>query len=567
MNRKKLVASGILCFMLLFSAPSGFCDVISSTELIEGGQAYLISQQQANGSWHESKNSRHDTAVTAIALAALLDTGVSADDGVITRGVEFLMTQFNGEYFNGYHEIYATGSAVMALSMYAPPEGPVKDAIVSATQKLLDTQNMTQASSYCGSWDYDFGEWSGDLSNAQFAAMGLYYATQYLGALNSDAWKDALYEYIKKCHIPSTGATAYTPGGSSYLPSMTGASMWCLSLIGRETDPIAVGSTVTGEATLGNEAWFINNYSWDTHTPRYYFTYAWAKALTAVVGTESKLGDHDWVEDLVTMLSSQATAVAKRKGGVQKYKWVGTQSLDGGDIVGTAFAMMSMAFADINVESPEKRVSDVPDEVGPIDYPIRGLLTLKTEGGVTITGAKRGLANLFKWKGRRTLKLPVGAVEFTLHHVPAGGKVKLVIKLPRNAARRDVADSFVDENGDPKPNLNWYKIQNGQWKGVTPITIDPVAETMTVWLTNGGPEDVDGDPNNDTIVDPGAPGFEEGADEPEDLSDVGTVTTLTGSGDGICFAGGLSGGVGGFAVMGLGLCGMLAALVRRRRMK
>ncbi|WP_028313726.1 prenyltransferase/squalene oxidase repeat-containing protein [Desulfatibacillum aliphaticivorans] len=540
--KKRLAMYGIVflaCFFL--SSPAGFGAVISSTELIEGGQAYLLSQQAGDGSWTDDYQGEPTTS-TALALAALIDTGVSKDHEAIKKGVDYLLTRFNGEYFDASsssHFTYCNGAVVMALSMYAADNPVTRTVVMSATQSLLNTQYINPSSNGHGGWYYyNYPSSNGDLSNTQFAAMGLYYAEQYLGAIQDaaeESWKDALYTYLTKDYNSTTGASGYRPGSTSYIPAMTGASLWCMSLIGHETDPIAVGSVVSGSETPGNVGWFENNYDWEDPygAPQYYYLYAWAKALTAAIGTENKVGEHDWVDDMVTVLASLAIPVA-RKDETPIYYWDSNDSLDGGNIIATSWAMMSMAFADINVESPEKRVSDVPEAEGEIDYPIRGLLTLKTEGGVTITGAKRRLADLFRWKGKSRLKLPVGAVEFVLHHVPVGGQAKLTIKLPRDAVRNDVADSFVDENGDPKPYLNWFKIQNGEWKGVTPIEVDPVAETITVWLTDGGPEDADGVANGE-IVDPGAPGITDGPLVEEAAAEAAEVEFGTESSDSICF--------------------------------
>ncbi|MBI9077844.1 MAG: terpene cyclase/mutase family protein [Desulfatibacillum sp.] len=518
MKKSRLMA--LVCFLILgflTAAQTGFCTVISSTDLIAGGQAYLIDQQAANGSWTDDYQGATN-ATTAIALTALMETGLSKDHEAIVKGVNYLVSQFNGSYFpssSSSHYTYTNGAVIMALSMFAPESAVTRTIVMSATQTLLGNQYDNPAHSGHGGWYYyNSPSSSADLSNTQFAAMGLYYANQYLGAIQDaeeESWKDALYTYLQNDYNSTTGASGYRPGSSSYIPAMTGASLWCMSLIGRETDPIAIGGVVSGSETPGNVGWFENNYVWDNPSgaPQYYYLYAWAKALTAAIGTENMVGTHNWVEDMIGVLANKAVAVA-RKDGTQVYYWPGRgSSLDGGNIIATSWAMMSMAFADISVESPEKRVSDVPEAEGVIDYPIRGLLTLKTEGGITITGAKRRLAELFRWKGKTTLKLPVGAVEFVLHHVPVGGQAKLTIKLPRDAVRNDVADSFVDENGDPKPYLNWFKIQNGEWKGVTPIVVDPAAETITVWLTDGGPEDADGLANGE-IVDPGAPGITDG---------------------------------------------------------
>jgi hypothetical protein len=97
-------------------------------------------------------------------------------------------------------------------------------------------------------------------------------------------------------------------------------------------------------------------------------------------------------------------------------------------------------------------------------------------------------------------------VSFKLTNVPVGGQATLVIQLPAEAWDPNNAESFITSNGQIKPGTNWFKIQNGLWKGILPISVDMTSQTISVTLTDGGPGDADGTANG-VIIDPGCPGW------------------------------------------------------------
>jgi len=526
--------------MLIVSVPSiSRADNVTPEQvaaMITSGQSWLIGRQAATvrdastnayisgGSWSDSSQG-NPVATTAFAVAALLETGVPRTDQHIVNGVDYLLsvcgtaTRVNGVYqsgggcFTGYPRNYENGAALVALSLYADPSASFRQKVQDAYDYHKSTQN-TGNNPYFGGWTYDgvTSGYDGDMSNTQFAVMGLAYASKYLGiATATETWATNVHQFVLRCADPeaaSDGSIAYTPdGGFSPGGAMTGAGIWSEALVGMDTSP-TVNTAIT---------WYSLNYlNPSTHLPwdgtagtyynwgtgsYYYYVFGMAKALTATRPATTILGPvgwtNGWVQDLEnTMFLKKVVVDASNN------YWPGGGSLDGGHELATSWVLMSLAFASTTTESPNKFVA--PPAVP--DFPIAQTVQLHTTGGVTITDAVAG--NIGVAVKAHDLTLPIGQFTFTLNHVPACGSTTLSIDLPAGALDPANPDAFVKADGTLKPNLNWYKVQGGSWKGtgIIPV-INRVAGTLTVTLRDGGPEDTPTGVCDGKIVDPGAPGF------------------------------------------------------------
>ena len=589
-------------------------------------------------------------ATTAFAVAALLETGFDRNNEAIEAGILFILRYVlddpDEDWFGAiydpnqqWHSNYSNAACLIALSLYDETSDAMLAIVKNAADFSLSRQNLPVPEdsletpeefygAYYGGWTYrktSSGEMSeGDLSNAQFGAMGLWYAYRYLGkSVENEGWAKALLKYVERCHgwynrallvinstessfpeesglavgtrhltianvngnsltikdekgdekvyvregdgdsvvgkwravddntfvldfnaagiVTVTGTNAgrtenYTAKGTyeikeqtwndqdwvktdhdtwgvdgafSYKPTyedfygagpMLGAGLWCLSIIGEDLNPMV-------EIAL---AYFNNekNYTWDTPlgggNAYFYATYSMAKALTVTMGTTQKLGDHEWVQDLKDMMVDVGNGHINHvvdSDPVQNY-WRGTEGLDGGNVLATSWVLMSLAFADPNVESPHKILADEPS----LENLVSGNVKLSVFNGVTISGAARvAIANAQK---EQSITMPVGAFDFTLNNVPQGGSVELKIEVPAETMDPANPNSFVNADGTLKQGVSWFKIVNGNWKGQgsVPIQIDPASNSIRVTLKDGGPEDADGLADG-KIEDPAAPGF------------------------------------------------------------
>jgi hypothetical protein len=554
----------VVCFILFSGTAAMAVDVTQEAvnAAVLNGQNYLKAQQTpaiysggvyvSGGYW--PAYSSFSVATTASAVAALLETGVPRTDQHVIDGINYLKSraQGNGSIISssGNRPTYETGMALVAIGLYNDPDpnSPLRTIAQNAINYLLTYQ--VTSGSYLGGWYYYPGYSYADLSNTQFAVMGMYYGSNYLGlSISGQAWVTRLKTYLINSAVAG-GGFCYEPGGGYVYFSMTGAGFWCAVMAGVEADP-AIAPLLNAAKT-----WLNANYDWDHDA---YYIYAMAKGLAAAVGTSTLIGTHNWVQDMKNWLVDPANGNITTIGRDTQSYW----DMSYGTILSTSWVIMSLGFADPNTPSPTKRIADN------LDNPIKGTVTLSTENGVLISGAiRQPVANASKGI---TVKLPIGAMSFKLLNMRPGGSTVLKIDLPVEALNPDNPDSFVNPDGTFNPaNVHWFKIQGGAWKSnaAIPIVLEYNDTTVPIdWhqggylevtLTDNGPGDAD--PTLGTYEDPGAPGI--GGAEP----DVATETDrATGSGGAGCFITTVgTSNAGGFMALALVLLLGLAVFIRRR---
>jgi hypothetical protein len=528
MKRRKSVfwAIGLLSIaaMLAFSPAVQAVDVTNQeiAAAIKGGQKHLFDNFHDNGDgtgyFAEGEGyGGYTLANTGFSVSALLETGAFNDPAyaaIIGKGINYIKSQANVTTgaIGGYPYAYQTGLCIVALGLYgqaAPQDAAYRAIVQKAVDYLITNQSADGGWTYTPNPNYT----SSDLSNTQFGAMGVYYGSRYLGlAIKGQPWATKLLAYLDS-RQDANGGFRYYPGWT-VSPQMTGAGLWCLAMI--EEGALGAGTRAQKAVDWYNTNYNFGSESWSGATwsngwsDDYYGVYALAKALTGTVGTDNQVGDYNWIQDLKnkmwSLASPQPLPPYDPPTATLWYK-------EYGNIMETSWVLMSLAFADINVESPNKLLP----EVGTSDTPLlnKGTVTLETTGGVTISTAKRG--NIGQAVKKTEVTLPIGAFDFTLNNVPNCGTAVLTIHAPANAFLPVIEDpvgtftnnpdSFVKADGSLKAGLNWFKIQGGEWKGLAgvPIEIDLVANVIRVTLKDGGPEDQDGVCNG-KVVDPGAPG-------------------------------------------------------------
>lgn len=501
---------GLVCILSISS------QVYSATDqevaaAVAGGQKYFLDAFHDNGDTGYWQTNYAAMPETASVIAALLETGKGSDPTyapLIDKGIAFIKGYIHGDggiYTN--LSSYETGLALVALSLYDAShakETELKPIIQNAVQFLINTQNTAcdTTNYYYGGWNYSPNNncgWS-DLSNTQFAVMGLWYGHRYLGIdTKNTAWAVALMEYLKKSQF-TDGSFSYQPGYSGS-PQMTGAGIWCLAMIQQATykktaiDPFYNAANANFTMAQNAMNWFGQDNIYGFMDKEYYFVYAMAKALTATLGS-FKLGSHDWVKDLKDAMWDR---ISSAKPPVPNTAPAAVYWSDGyGITLSTSWVLMSLAFADPSTESNEKHAADAANP----DYPFAGsFATLTTTGPVTIVDVTRQNTGT-----PQEIQFPVGAFTFKLKHVEPGKSTVLKIQVIADACDPTKEGSFVNPDGSLRNNLYWYKLRGSAWKGVTPITLDKDTCTISVTLTDGGPEDTDGLKNGE-IVDPGAPGY------------------------------------------------------------
>jgi hypothetical protein len=294
--RKQRVLAASISLALAAMLPLG---ALASTEdqkqaAIDGGLAWLATQQGGSGQWNNNISGGYNAADTAAALLAFIEQknkplGWHGQDysARVTAGLNYLMTQATqvsvglrsdgydarqggtdkGLYWGAQNETtYISGLALTTLAK-AVSTGYVNasDVISSANlavngktygQVIQESVNMylagqTTASGgvYRGGWRYYPNQNLADNSTAQWAAISMF-AAQSAGAVVPQYTKDELKYWINYIQCPGNGASGYDApcgGGAPVSESKTGGLLVEMAFTG-------YAGTSSGPADLSDKA-------------------------------------------------------------------------------------------------------------------------------------------------------------------------------------------------------------------------------------------------------------------------------------------------------------------------
>lgn len=250
---------------------------------IDRGVDFLLDQQRPDGSWgaHQEK---YENGATALALYTLVKSGVRADHPAVVRALAFLRS---------HHSKYTYEVACHVMALQALGDKSDVPAIKAMAELLERWQSAD------GGYAYPDGEI--DLSNTQYAALGLRAAAAAGARVDDRVWEKMLRRTLK--HQQEV-KNPYSPAGfgyrvpaQEYTGSMTAAGLGVLAII-KEQVP-----RLRGELSRPLEqgiAWLAKHFVADQNPTsngpkpahRYYYLYA-VERVGALLGTET-FGDHDW---------------------------------------------------------------------------------------------------------------------------------------------------------------------------------------------------------------------------------------------------------------------------------
>ena len=173
---------------------------------IQDGVRYLKQQQQEDGTWGDYAQFRG--GVTSLAMHALLTAGEPIEDAKIAKGLA-VVRQIPLEY------TYVVGLQLMVLSRAGQPSDQAR--ITECVRWLERAQGPT------GGWSYQSGGGAFDLSNTQFAVLGLYEAERYGVTVNLQTWQ-RVFALLQKFQNQD-GSWGYSQGSRNATGSMTCAGI------------------------------------------------------------------------------------------------------------------------------------------------------------------------------------------------------------------------------------------------------------------------------------------------------------------------------------------------------
>lgn len=221
---------------------------------------------------------------TALSLYTLLKCGVPQDDVIVHELLLELLLQ-------PIDQTYDVTCALLALGAHDVIDD--RRWIEELARKLAAWQSKD------GDWGY--AEHGADLSNTQYAALGLWTAAKAGVEIEPRVWErlaSAVLEYQAK-----DGGFGYTSDGRGSTGSMTAAGVAVLAICeielrrdGSWTDKLAAG---VSKARARGIEWLTTNFSVTTN-PRggawlFYYLYG-LERMGALAGVR-QLGEHDWYDE------------------------------------------------------------------------------------------------------------------------------------------------------------------------------------------------------------------------------------------------------------------------------
>jgi hypothetical protein len=249
--KKSVAVIGVTCVLILAqiaqaaAAEKPLVDRVR--EAIDRGVRYLRGEQRTDGSWEvDMACNANPGGWSSLALVALLNAGVPADDPVVANGLKYLRTLKPAR-------TYVVGLQTMVYTLAAEPVDKVR--IQVNTDWLL--KERVYVNNQFGGWTYSEEERTGmaahtpDNSNTQYALLGLHEAHLANAKIEANAKVDRVWEEIRDFYKRTQhddggwGYTALAGNGSTLTMSVAG--LCGLLIAGQELDE-------RRETPLGNGA-------------------------------------------------------------------------------------------------------------------------------------------------------------------------------------------------------------------------------------------------------------------------------------------------------------------------
>jgi hypothetical protein len=395
-------------------------------QAIERGCEWLLTQQQLDGSWApEQVNYRN--GATSLCAYALLKSGTRKDHPAIVRAVEWLRS---GEP----RETYTLACQILALHAL---DDPAHDAWI---KKLGEAILANQAVN--GGFNYGFQD-GGDLSNMQYAALGLRVACAHGLKIGLEVWEKMAAQVLATQKIEGNGA--YAPIGFAYKSdskptgSMTAAGVGILAICEEQLKGHSKSGPLLPVARRGAN-WIAQNFAVDGNPMSGVKWGAYWLYGVERVGAQHKtdnFGDHDWYREGALWLCDHQKAEGS---------WVVSEA----DVLDTCWALLFLT-----------RATAVVSGVGPRDSKNYGrddprkAVSIRASGDAPLTFWISSFGDVelttFGWPGEEGRGLHVASVEWFARPAaaPSGspelpiGKVERDAKQPCGAERFGARWSFA----------------------------------------------------------------------------------------------------------------------------
>jgi len=224
--------------------------------LIDGGLAWLIQKQSADGSWERNGGDR--AAITAYVLHAFMAAGHFPGQGKyaaeLTNALEYLISRSREDGYLGHDggRMYGHGIATIVLGeLYGQSADPrLKDVVRRALEVIVRSQSAR------GGWRYQPEPTDDDVSVTVLQLTALRIGRN-AGFAVPQSTIDRAIAYVRSCRHEQTGGFEYRPGEGGPGFARTAAAIYSLQVCGIYQDPAIVEGQKFMERNFGDgQQWY-----------------------------------------------------------------------------------------------------------------------------------------------------------------------------------------------------------------------------------------------------------------------------------------------------------------------
>jgi hypothetical protein len=249
---------------------------------IDLGVDYLLDNQLIDGSW--APYGGHVDGSTALAVYTLLKSGERPRSEAVLKGLAFLrLKPAEGTY----------SVALTAMAFHAAGDPQDDERLAEIAERLVDGQLAN------GMWSYsrECSKTEGDLSNTQYAALGLRAAAQHGIVIPEKTWASLAQATLR---FGYDGGFGYSPGSRRPSLSMTAAGVGTLAICRDYLTKANYGTTTSRVAHAIDKGcdWLGDNWSLGGARPSmngFYTLYGLERA--GGLAERESFGEHAWYDE------------------------------------------------------------------------------------------------------------------------------------------------------------------------------------------------------------------------------------------------------------------------------
>ncbi len=341
----------ILLFGLTFSLFSNTLFAQEPTsemvlKAIERGRTFLISKQNANGSWSTTMNDGYPTGATSLATLALLNCGLDAKQPSVAKALNYLRSTKEPEPTTTYE-------TSLLLSVYAAAHQYDVDRTRAAIlAQKLEASIITRGPEP-GNWGYKVSltgsnSESADRSNGQFAILGLREAVYMDCRVDRKTWQAALDHWQMTQNGDGGWGYRGAAGDSPSTGSMTCAGISSVTIckhflrdeqaLNPDGTPICCQEPENDQALERAFAWMDRNFTtnYNPMSPNeWWLYYLYGLERAGRLSGQRFFGDNDWYRDGVRKVLQRQFPVTG--------EWRGLGIGEPDPVIGTSLALLFLS--------------------------------------------------------------------------------------------------------------------------------------------------------------------------------------------------------------------------------